>query len=114
MTKREFLEKVITLEGVSEEMVAFAENEIEQIDASNKKAAERRAAKRAEDQPLIDQIMDMVKQGEEPITASEAGEVLEVSTQKASALLRRLVSDNVLVVEDIKKGSRAVKGYTLV
>ena len=114
MTKREFLEKVITLEGVSEEMVAFAENEIEQIDVSNKKAAERRAAKRAEDQPLIDQIMDMVKQGEEAVTASEVGEVLEVSTQKASALLRRLVSDNVLAVEDIKKGNRAVKGYTLV
>lgn len=114
MTKREFLEKVITLEGVSEEMVAFAENEIEQIDASNKKAAERRAAKRAEDQPLIDKIMDMVKQSEAAVTASEVGEVLEVSTQKASALLRRLVSDNVLAVEDIKKGSRAVKGYTLV
>lgn len=114
MTKREFLEKVITLEGVSEEMVAFAENEIEQIDASNKKAAERRAAKRAEDQPLIDKIMDMVEQSEAAVTASEVGEVLEVSTQKASALLRRLVSDNVLAVEDIKKGSRAVKGYTLV
>lgn len=114
MTKREFLEKVITLEGVSEEMVAFAENEIEQIDASNKKAAERRAAKRAEDQPLIDKIMDMVEQSEAAVTASEVGEMLEVSTQKASALLRRLVSDNVLAVEDIKKGSRAVKGYTLV
>lgn len=114
MTKREFLEKVITLEGVSEEMVAFAENEIEQIDASNKKAAERRAAKRAEDQPLVDKIMDMVEQSEAAVTASEVGEMLEVSTQKASALLRRLVSDNVLAVEDIKKGSRTVKGYTLV
>lgn len=51
---------------------------------------------------------------DEPKTATDVAAVLEVSVQKASGLLRRLVEEGKAVKVDVKiKGKGTQKGYTL-
>jgi predicted ArsR family transcriptional regulator len=51
---------------------------------------------------------------EEFKTASEISEILEISVQKASAVLRQAVSEGKVEVEDVKvKGKGTQKGYRL-
>ena len=48
------------------------------------------------------------------MTATQVGEALGVSTQKASALCRRAVKEERANVEDVKiKGKGTQKGYTV-
>lgn len=104
ITEREVMAMVI--EGtITDEVKEWAAARIEKIDESNRRAAEKRAAKRAEDEPLIEKIKEFLT--DEPITATVIGEYLEVSTQKASALLRKMD----LKVTEIKANGRTVKGY---
>lgn len=105
MTEREVMQAIV--EGnVTEEVKTWAEARIVKLDEQNKKAAQKRAEKRAENLPLIEKIQELL--GEEPITASAIGEYLEVSTQKASSLLRKMEG---LKVTEIKAKGRTVKGY---
>lgn len=118
MTKKEFFVTVASTENtnITEEMRSFAEYMLEQMEreANNRKAknAEKSAEKNA---AFRQQILETMKaDASETFTTSEIAEALEVSVQKASAILRGMVSDGVLNVADIKvpkKGKQ--KGYSL-
>ena len=118
MTKKEFFVTVASTENtnITEEMRSFAEYMLEQMEreANNRKAknAEQAAEKNA---AFRQQILETMKaDASETFTTSEIAEALEVSVQKASAILRGMVSDGVLNVADIKvpkKGKQ--KGYSL-
>lgn len=116
MTKREFMEAIVKFaeEGaVGEEYGAFAKEEIEKLDAALEKRREKVSAKQAENAPLMDKIYEML--GDEPMTATVVGEMLEVSTQKASALLRKMVEEGRAAKTDVKIPKKGVqKGYTRV
>lgn len=116
MTKREFMEAIVKFanEGaVGEEYGAFAKEEIEKLDAALEKRREKVSAKQAENAPLMDKIYEML--GDEPMTATVVGEMLEVSTQKASALLRKMVDEGRVAKTDVKIPKKGVqKGYTRV
>lgn len=112
MTKREFLEVVMGLEHP--EAAEFAAKELEKMD----KALEKRRSKPTKAQianaPIIQQIVSEILEEKEFKTASEVGEILEISVQKASAVLRQAVSEGKVEVADVKvKGKGTQKGYRL-
>ena len=113
MTKRDFLKAVMNGE-INDEIKAFAEEEIEKLDAANAKRREKTSKKREENKPLLDQIYNEIL-GEEPKTASEVAEVIETSVQKASSLLRTLVEEGKAEAQEIKVPKKGkCKGYTKV
>lgn len=110
MTKREFLTQVI--EGtVTEEMVEFAKAEIVKLDAELAKAAEKRAAKKAENAPLVEALQAILT--DEPMTASQIAENVEGinNASKATVIAKILVESGVASVTEVKVKGRAVKGY---
>ena len=115
MTKREFLTAIVELgvEGtISSELGDFAEEEIAKLDAALAKRKEKVSAKAAENAPLMDKIYEDILKEDEVVTATIVGELMEISTQKASALLRKMVDEKRATVEDVKipkKGTQ--KGY---
>lgn len=112
MTKREFYTAIMNGE-IDEQVKLFASEELEKMDAANEKRRNTLSKKAQENQPLLQQITDEILT-EEPKTATDVAAVLEVSVQKASGLLRRLVEDGKAVKVDVKiKGKGKCKGYAL-
>lgn len=101
------------------DFAAFATKEIEQLDKKAVKAKERAAAKRAEGDTLMDEVLAVLTS--EFQTAAEVAAQIEdedATVAKVSYRLGALVKDGKAVKEDIKvdrEGKRAVlKGYRLV
>lgn len=112
MTKREFL-NAVAAGTINEEVIEKATAMIAQMDHELEARKNRPSKKAVENAPLIERIVNEIL-GEEAKTASEVAEVLGVSTQKASALLRAAVKDNGVTKVDLKiKGKGTVKGYLI-
>lgn len=121
MTKREFLNTIATAEDMPAELVEFAAHELELMDAANEKnrakAAEKRAAKDTEKEPIRNALMDVMTN--EPQTATmlieAAGLTETVKPQSVPSLLKLLVENGTLEKIDMKiegkKGTQ--KGYKL-
>lgn len=110
MTNREFFEAVAANSALSDDLREHAEKEIERIDATNAKAAEKRAEKAMENQPLLEALTAALT--DEPQTASTLKDVIECSVQKTSSLLRQLVKMEAAVSEDVKIAKKGTqKGY---
>ena len=108
MTKREFF--VAVIDAVEDaELKLFAEKEIAKMDERNAKRKASPSKKALENEPIKNAIVGVL--GNEPMTASEVAEKVEISTQKASALLRQI--DGLTVTEIKVKGKGKVKGYAL-
>lgn len=110
MTRREFMEMVIA-DTTNETIADFARSEIEKMDRKNELAKSRKSKKSAENEPIKEKIYSVLN-SDEVTTASVVAEKVEISTQKASALLRQMVEDGRITVEDVKvKGKGKQKGY---
>jgi predicted HTH transcriptional regulator len=111
MTKREFYTAIMNGE-IDEQVKLFASEELEKMDAANEKRRNTLSKKAQENLPLLQQITDEILT-EEPKTATDVAAVLEVSVQKASGLLRRLVEEGKATKVDVKiKGKGTQKGYS--
>ena len=113
MTNREFLNAIANMENISEELKNEAVARIEKMDATNEARKNKPSKKAEENAPLMDKIANEILTTE-AVPAANIAEVMEISTQKASALLRALVAEGRAVVTDIKipkKGT--VKAYSL-
>ena len=110
MTKREFY-TAITEAEVAAELKEFAVAEIEKLDAENARNAAKRAEKAKENEPYFEKILALISA--DPVVASEIAAHLEVSTSKASSLLRTMVKDGKIAEypEKIKSGKSKVNGY---
>ena len=108
MTRREFFEAVIS-SVENTELVEFAQNEIVKMDERNTKRKNAPSKTAIANEPIKKAIVGVL--GSEPLTASEVAEKVEISTQKASALLRQI--DGLTVTEVKVKGKGKVKGYAL-
>lgn len=105
MTTREFFENVITMVEDAE-MQEKAKSLIEALDRRNAKRAERPSKTAIANEPIKAEIAKVLTN--EPMLASEIAQKVEISTQKASALLRQMD----VKVTDIKvKGKGTQKGY---
>ena len=112
MTKREAL-KAIANGEMNDELKLWAENEIGKMDKANEARRNKQSKKAAENAPLKEKIVAEIL-GTEPVTASVVGEKMEMSTQKASALLRQIVEAGQANKVDIKvPGKGTQKGYVL-
>lgn len=112
MTIREFLENVISAD-ISNEMNDFARLRIEKLDEKNEKK-KTTSKKKTENSEIKEQILAQMANDTE-YKASEIGEMMGFSTQKASALLVQLTKDGILVAEEKReKGKGKVKVYKLV
>ena len=122
MTKREFLNTIATAEDMPTELVEFAAHELEVMNAVNEKnrakAAEKRATKDAEKEPIRNAIMDVMTN--EPQTATMLIEAAglttdEVKPQSIPSLLKPFIEAGTLEKVDMKipekKGTQ--KGYKL-
>lgn len=113
MTKREFY-TAIKNGKIDEQVKLFASDELKKMDAVNEKRRNTLSKKAKENEPLLRQITDEILT-EEPKTATDVAAVLEVSVQKASGLLRRLVEDGKAAKVDVKiKGKGTQRGYSKV
>lgn len=108
MTNREMFEAIVN-GNITDEVVAKAHDEIAKLDARNAKRKNTPSKKAIENAPIIEAIKGVL--GEEPLTASEIAEKVEISTQKASALLKQVEGVKVTDVKVKGKGTR--KAYSL-
>lgn len=114
MTKREFFEAVMAVEGIDAELKLFAEQEVAKMDERNAKRKNSPSKKSVENEPIKAKIVEHIGNAEDAQIASEIAKAVEISTQKASALCRQLVNDGTLKSEEVKvKGKGKVKGYSL-
>lgn len=105
MTNREFFENVIAT-SENQEMVEKAKALIESLDRRNAKRAEKPSKTAIANEPIKAEIAKVLTT--EPMTASTIAKLVEISTQKASALLRQMD----VKVTDVKvKGKGTQKGY---
>jgi DNA-binding transcriptional regulator YhcF (GntR family) len=112
MTKREFLKIVMGLGHP--EVVEFAAKELEKMDRALEKRRSKPTKAQIANAPIIQQIVSEILEGKELKTASEIAKILDISVQKASAVLRQAVSEGKVEVEDVKvKGKGTQKGYRL-
>lgn len=110
MTNREFYAAIAASTNLSAELVEFATAAIAKMDATNEKRKNTPSKTAIANQPLLDHIADEVLTVE-PKTASDVAAVLEISTQKASSLLRHLVAEGKAVKGEAKvagKGKQCV------
>ena len=108
MTKREMFEAIIN-GNINEEIVEMAKNEIVKMDEKNAKRKSTPSKVALANEPIKAKIKEVLTN--EPQSASEVAEKVEISVQKASALLRQI--DGLAVSEIKVKGKGKVKGYAL-
>ena len=106
MTNREFYTAIVNSD-LNDEMKAFATEAIEKLDARNAKRANTLSKTQKDNLPLIEKIASLLTS--EPKLASELAKEMEISTQKASALVKKV--EGVSVCDVKVKGKGTQKGY---
>lgn len=112
MTQRDFYNAIIN-GTMNDEVIDYAKAAVAKMDATNEKRRNTPTKSQKENAPLVDKIVNEVL-GETPKTASEIAAELEITVQKASALLRTIVANGQAASTDVKLPKKgAVKAYTL-
>ena len=106
-TNREFLNAVISLaglEGVSTEIIDYAENALAKLDERNSKRANAPSAiaHKAEIDSFRAKVLALFTSADVALTSNDVAEKLEVSVPKASNALTALAKADVLVKTEIK------------
>ena len=116
-TMREFLTAVINA-SISEEVTAFANKEIDKLNAKNDKKKTTMTKDQKINAEIKDKILDFMAE-ETTYTSPEIAKAMqsefteiEISTNKISALMRQLTAENkVNQIEKVKTSKGYVKGY---
>ena len=111
MTKREFYQSVADA-SLTDEMTAFAVAELAKLDKATENRKTKESEKASEFNTAVAAMVEAMPIGI-TMSAVEFGVMHGVSTQKASAVLRRAVELSLVSVEDVKvQGKGKMKGYT--
>lgn len=112
MTQREFL-TAVSNSTLDPEVVDFAKAEIEKMDARNEKRKATPSKTAQANEPIKEEIVKALTE-KGTMCAADVGELVAISTQKASSLLRQLVEDGKVKSEDKKVPKKGtVKFYTV-
>lgn len=112
MTKREFYTNVVNA-NISEEMTAQAETYIKKLDSVNENRRNSLNPNQKANEEIMDTIVNTMESGV-TYTAASIGEMVGISTAKASALCSKLVDRKRVVKGETKiKGKGKVCSYTL-
>lgn len=115
MTRREVYNAVLNGD-TSEEVLNWFRAELSKMDAANEKRKTQPSKRDKENQPIKEAIFSLLAE-KGGMVASAIGEILEISTSKASALCRQMVEEGRLSVTEVKspkKGGGKVKQYTAI
>ena len=118
MTTREFYNAIVSA-GISAEITAKANELISALDTKNEKRKASGTKTQKENADLKARILTAIEDGEIEsvegyVTAKTVGAYFDISTQKASPLLKQLVDNGDLVENaEVKTKSGKVKGYAI-
>ena len=113
MTEREFLNKVLAIENIADDLKDYATEGIAKLDARNDKRKNTQTKNQKENEGTMTTIVELIT-ANGAMVASEIGAAIGITTQKASALCRLLTDAGKLTVADIKvKNKGTVKQYSL-
>lgn len=116
MTTREFLNAVITLAETADnkEVKEKAEGLITALDAKNAKRAEKPSKTAVANEPIKAAILEYFKTADGVHIAADVAANVNITPQKASALLRQMVENGILNSREVKVPKKGkVKGYSL-
>lgn len=102
MTKVEMLGAIKNVVADNAEMVAFLDHEIELLGRRNAKGSRGLTKTQKENQEIKARIVDFLGDGEAH-TATEIAHGVDISQNKATALLTQLKNDGAIVREVVKK-----------
>ena len=108
MTNREFYNAVIA-NAITEEVISHASDALVKLDERNAKRASKPSKTQIANEPIVKAISEVLTS--EPMLASKIAELCEISTQKASALVKKV--EGVQSVDVKVKGKGTQKGYFL-
>ena len=112
MTRRDFYNAVINA-NFNDDATEFAKAEIAKLDATNEKRKSTPSKTAVANEPIKANIVKLLNE-HGTMCAADVGGMLEITTQKASALLRQLVEAEALVAEEKKVPKKgAVKFYSV-
>lgn len=106
MTKREMFEQIRT-HLTDEAEIAFIDHELELLAKKNERKSTKPTAKQVANAQLIEEIYEKMEIGKSyRISEIQAlsDELAEASSQKVSALVKRM-KDNLLVIREVVKGT---------
>ena len=106
MTNREFYTAIVN-GTINEKVIAHASDAIVKLDEKNAKRASKPSKAQIANKPIVEAIARVLT--DEPMLASKIAELCEISTQKASALVKKV--DGVQSVDVKVKGKGTQKGY---
>lgn len=111
MTKREFYTAIVN-NAVTADVIAMAEDELK---AMVEKSAKLKAKNEEKNGPAMAAIREFfAAHGEGQALTSEIAEATDMTTSKASALLRKMAEGGELIQEDVKISGKGVrKAYRL-
>ena len=113
MTRRDFYNSIIN-GTVNDEVIEMAKAEVAKLDATNEKRKSTPSKTAVANEPIKANIVKLLTESKGAMCASDVGAALELTTQKASALLRQLVEAEALVAEEKKVPKKgAVKFYSV-
>lgn len=110
MTTREFLNAILTAD-VSDELKAQAQVEIDRLDKRNAQRKSKPSKTALANAPVKEAIMGFAVVQEQVFTAKQVATALDITVQKASALLRQLADEGKLTAADAKVDKHLAKVY---
>ncbi len=111
MTKVEFFEMVINGDEITEVMKQYAQSELEKIEIGKQKRRERTTEKQKTNTVIKERILKLLKEDGKQSVRTIA-DVMELSTQKISALMGQLVKDGYVTTQKEKFKESSTKVYT--
>ena len=100
MTKKEMFVKIASVCANDSEIVDFCNHEIELLVKKNSYKSTKPTKTQIENEGLKDAILNAL---DKPMTATEIGNAVGISVNKASALLSQLKEDNSVTREVVKR-----------
>lgn len=109
MTQKEFFESIMSNDVITEEMRTHAADELAKIEV---RAEKRKTTRNSKNDGLKEAILACFV-GDTPMTGKEVATALEITPQKANAILKQMVEDGSLAVSQVANGKRLINSYTL-
>ena len=109
MTQKEFFESIMNNDVITEEMRTHAADELAKIEV---RAEKRKTTRNSKNDGLKEAILACFVEGT-PMTGKEVATALEITPQKASAILKQMTEDGSLVVSQVANGKRLINSYAL-
>lgn len=113
MNEREFMTKVLAMNGISADLIEYAEGAIAKLDAKNEKRKTTQTKVQKENEPIEKAILDALAEGQK--LAVDLATIVGCSVNKVNGIGLNLVNKGRLVKTKVKvKGKGDMTAYSLV